>query len=71
MKNLFYASLAGTLLICSCGSETKKEETTGAPAADTTTAKIDSTKTAVNGLVDFKFYIAIDNIPSPFLNKIF
>ena len=66
MKKLFYASLAGTLFICSCGNETKKGETTSAPVADTAPAKIDSTKTAVNGLIDFKFYVAVDNIPSPF-----
>ena len=66
MKKLFYGSLVGTLFICSCGNDTKKEESAGTTSADTTVSKIDSTKTAVNGLVDFKFYIAIDNIPSPF-----
>ena len=65
MKKLVYASLAGTIFICSCSSETKKEEITAA-AADTTVAQIDSSKTPVNGLVDFKFYTAVANIPAPF-----
>jgi hypothetical protein len=66
-KSAFCFALA-SLVLASCQTEPKKEDTAttvsatpGAPGN-----VVDSSKTAVNGLTDFKFQMVISNIPSPF-----
>lgn len=61
MKKVLFYIAAGSLLLTACSSEPKKEETAAAPVS-----VVDSAKSTINEMADFKFHIAIANIPSPF-----
>ncbi len=68
IKKSVYCFLIACLALASCQTESKKEDpaTTVSATPAASANRMDSGKTEVNDLTDFKFQMVISNIPSPF-----
>jgi hypothetical protein len=67
MKNSIYGILSCTLFLAACGTNTepKKEDATVA-ATPVPVKVVDTVKSTVNEMTDFRFHSVLANLPSPF-----